>query len=65
MKRAAAAPSLPPRRLRALAEHLAAVERVAATPQNLARDPVRFPRAYRDAADIEIAAVLSAQLAYG
>lgn len=63
MKRAA--PSLPPRRLRALAEHLAAVERVAATPQNLARDPVRFPRAYRNAADIEIAAVLSAQLAYG
>jgi len=56
-------------RARALAEHLAAVERLAATEANLARDPVRFPRAYRAAggepADIEIAAFVAAQLAYG
>ncbi|MDP2316166.1 MAG: TIGR02757 family protein [Pseudomonadota bacterium] len=38
---------------------------LAATPANLARDPVRFPRAYADLRDVEVAAVLSAQLAYG
>jgi uncharacterized protein (TIGR02757 family) len=41
------------------------VHLAAATPANLARDPVRFPRAYRDRADVEVAAVLAAQLAFG
>ncbi len=64
MTRAPSAP-LSARRLRDLAVHLSEVERVAATSANLARDPVRFPRAYTASADVEIAAVLAAQLAYG
>ena len=58
-------PALTAARTRALARHLEAVHVLAATDANLARDPVRFPRAYTDPRDIEVAAVLSAQLAYG
>jgi len=58
-------PALDAARTRALARHLEAVHVLAATDANLARDPVRFPRAYTDPRDIEVAAVLSAQLAYG
>jgi uncharacterized protein (TIGR02757 family) len=63
-----ATPAPPEARLQALARHLEAVQALAATPANIARDPIRFPRAYRDTGDlrdIEVAAVLSAQLAYG
>ena len=60
---------LAPTRIAALAAHLAAADRIAATAANVARDPVRFPRAYArpgaDPADGEVAAVLAAQLAYG
>ncbi len=67
--RAPAAPhlpvTLPAARVRSLAVHLAAVHALAATPANVARDPIRFPRAYTDLRDVEVAAVLSAQLAYG
>lgn len=52
-------------RLHALSAHLEAVRSLAATPENVARDPVRFPRRYTDPRDVEIAAVLAAQLAYG
>lgn len=49
----------------ALRAHLLAVEAQVTTAENLARDPLRFPRRYAEPADVEIAAVLSAQLAYG
>ncbi len=48
-----------------LRAHLLAVERLAATPENLARDPVRFPKRYTDPHDVEVAAVVAAMLAYG
>lgn len=48
-----------------LAAHLDAVSGFADTAENLARDPVRFPRRYTGLRDVEVAAVLSAQLAYG
>lgn len=65
----AAGPRLSARRVERLAAHLAAVERLASTEANLARDPIRFPRAYLAAgastADVEIAALIAAQLAFG
>lgn len=48
-----------------LRAHLDALARQVPPDEAIARDPVRFPRAYRDPADVEIAAVFAAQLAYG
>lgn len=50
-----------------LRARLEAVARAVPSSESLARDPVRFPRAYRggDPVDVEVAAVLAAQLAYG
>ena len=48
-----------------LRERLLEVEAQVLTAGNLARDPLRFPRRYIRVGDIEIAAVLAAQLAYG
>lgn len=50
---------------RALGAHLDAVLAAATLDAHVARDPVRFPRRYRELADIEVAAVFSALLAFG
>ncbi|MFZ5476384.1 MAG: TIGR02757 family protein [Myxococcota bacterium] len=48
-----------------LGPYLEAVARAVPAGEALARDPVRFPRRYRDPRDVEAAALLAAQLAYG
>jgi uncharacterized protein (TIGR02757 family) len=50
---------------RELAGILAGADAATPATERIARDPVRFPRAYQDPADIEIAAVLAALYAYG
>lgn len=58
-------PQRPRRRAtdRELARLLAAAD--TASTERIARDPVRFPRGYRDPGDVEVAAVLAALYAYG
>ncbi|MEN9784740.1 MAG: hypothetical protein RLZZ299_4 [Pseudomonadota bacterium] len=60
-------PQRPRRRAsdRQLAAILAAADATTPAAARIARDPVQFPRAYRDPADIEVAAVLAAMYAYG
>jgi uncharacterized protein (TIGR02757 family) len=49
----------------ALTPYLEAVARAVPADEALSRDPIRFPRRYTDPRDVEAAALLSAQLAYG